>query len=176
MVRRWRLLGYFPILYNPPPPPPAPHLQSRSVMTCARAQPAYASRSTCWGILIRLRKLICVYGWARSAGAPEADIYIVDVGPFNVRGVYAWFRTIRMMVNPPMLIALVTITEQRQPDALADLFDYYIHKPVDRKQMDVFPDVVSQEASQMTRSYDDRKQELAHTLQKVHLADQPLSR
>jgi hypothetical protein len=30
MVRRWRLIGYFPILYNPPPPPShtATHLNS----------------------------------------------------------------------------------------------------------------------------------------------------
>ena len=45
------------------------------------------------------------------------------------------------MVNPPMFIALVTVTSQRQPDTLADLFDYYIHKPVDRVQMEVFPDM-----------------------------------
>jgi hypothetical protein len=47
----------------------------------------------------------------------------------------------RNMVNPPMFIALVTVTSQRQPDTLADLFDYYIHKPVDRVQMEVFPDM-----------------------------------
>jgi hypothetical protein len=48
---------------------------------------------------------------------------------------------LRNVVNPPLFIALVTVTAQRQPDSLADLFDYYIHKPGDRTQMEVFPDM-----------------------------------
>lgn len=43
----------------------------------------------------------------------------------------------------PILLALVTITQQRQPHVLADMFDYCIHKPVDRNQMEVFPTAIS---------------------------------
>ena len=54
-------------------------------------------------------------------------------------------RILLRVPSRPILIALVTITQQRQPDVLADLFDYYILKPVERTQIDVFPTVVNNE-------------------------------
>ncbi|KAK3255343.1 hypothetical protein CYMTET_35470 [Cymbomonas tetramitiformis] len=40
------------------------------------------------------------------------------------------------------MIALVTVVENRLPRLLADTFDFYLHKPVERVQMQVFPPVV----------------------------------
>eukprot|EP00241_Pyramimonas_parkeae_P000858 CAMPEP_0114249754 /NCGR_PEP_ID=MMETSP0058-20121206/14321_1 /TAXON_ID=36894 /ORGANISM="Pyramimonas parkeae, CCMP726" /LENGTH=602 /DNA_ID=CAMNT_0001363341 /DNA_START=490 /DNA_END=2299 /DNA_ORIENTATION=- len=73
----------------------------------------------------------------------QAEVYVVDVSPFNIQAMRSAFRSVLNMPVRPILLALVTITQQRQPHVLADMFDYCIHKPVDRNQMEVFPTAIS---------------------------------
>lgn len=73
----------------------------------------------------------------------QAEVYVIDVSPFNIQVMRSAFRNVLAMPNRPILLALVTITQGRQPHVIADLFDYCIHKPVDRTQMEVFPTAVN---------------------------------
>lgn len=75
----------------------------------------------------------------------QSEVYIVDVSAYNIQFIRTALRVLLSVPSRPILIALVTITQQRQPDVLADLFDYYILKPVERTQIDVFPTVVNNE-------------------------------
>lgn len=79
----------------------------------------------------------------QQAQEVQAEVYVIDVSPFNIQVMRSAFRNVLAMPNRPILLALVTITQGRQPHVIADLFDYCIHKPVDRTQMEVFPTAVN---------------------------------
>eukprot|EP00240_Pyramimonas_obovata_P003197 CAMPEP_0118920700 /NCGR_PEP_ID=MMETSP1169-20130426/137_1 /TAXON_ID=36882 /ORGANISM="Pyramimonas obovata, Strain CCMP722" /LENGTH=623 /DNA_ID=CAMNT_0006861269 /DNA_START=296 /DNA_END=2167 /DNA_ORIENTATION=+ len=88
---------------------------------------------------------------ASRGNSMYSEVYIVDVSAYNIQFIRSALRDVLNMYMRPILIALITITQQRQPDVLADLFDFYIHKPVERTQIDVFP------AAVMNQSFENEK-------------------
>lgn len=74
--------------------------------------------------------------------ASSSDVYLIDTTPHNLQAIRLKLRSVLESHQRPMLIALVTVVENRLPRLLADTFNFYLHKPVERVQMQVFPPVV----------------------------------
>ncbi|KAK3261603.1 hypothetical protein CYMTET_29495 [Cymbomonas tetramitiformis] len=83
-----------------------------------------------------------------SSPLKSDEVYIIDTTPHNIQAIRYQLRTARESNKAfPMTIALVTVIENRLPRLLADTFDFYLHKPVERSQMQVFPPVVHRQSN-----------------------------